>query len=290
MQLDLALVRECVRRALDEDLGAAGDVTTRLCVPEGARARARIVAKQAGVIAGLPVVEACLRRADAAVSIQRHCAEGARVEPGVMVLTAEGVAAGLLAAERTALNFLQRLSGIATAARALVDAVGGSGLRVYDTRKTTPGLRALERYAVAAGGACNHRFGLFDQVLIKENHFALAGATAYGDVVRAAVAGSPAPVVAEARDAAEGVAAVEGGAAVVLLDNFAPGPSLREAVAAVRSAAARSGRAVEIEASGGVTADNATAFASCGVDRVSVGALTHSVRALDLSMLLEAVP
>jgi nicotinate-nucleotide pyrophosphorylase (carboxylating) len=243
-------LHDCVRRALAEDLGTEtlavdADVTCHLAVP---------------------------RR------------DGDLVTPGDPVLEVTGAAPAILAAERTALNFLQRLSGIATAVRAMVDAVAGTGAVVLDTRKTTPGLRWLEKRAVVAGGGKNHRFGLFDQVLLKENHFALARPTPYEDVVRRCVAGQSKPVVAEARTEAEAVAAVRGGAAVVLLDNFAPGPELRRAVAAVRSAAA--GRAVAIEASGGITPGNARAFAECGVDRLSAGSITHSAPALDLSLLV----
>ncbi|MEM7202356.1 MAG: carboxylating nicotinate-nucleotide diphosphorylase [Planctomycetota bacterium] len=287
MELDPASVREHVRRALDEDLRDVGDLTTRLSVPTEARGRARILAREAGVLAGLPVALECLRATDEAVQVELRAEDGQDVAVDDIVLAAEGTAAGLLAAERTALNFLQRLSGIATATRALVTAVSDTGLRVYDTRKTTPGLRAFEKYAVRVGGGCNHRFGLFDQVLLKENHFALAAPRSYADVVRGAVAGSTAPVVAEARNREEALAAVDGGAAIILLDNLAPGPELRALADELRSVARQQGREVEVEASGGVRAANVRAFAESGVDRVSVGALTHTVRALDLSMLIE---
>ncbi len=287
MPIDVDLLRQVVQRALDEDLGAEGDLTTRLCVPPEVRAKGWIEAREPGVLAGLDVVEHCFAAVDDAIELERHCQEGARVTPGQIVVSLVGPAVALLAGERTALNFLQRLSGIATMARTYVDAVGEAGVRIYDTRKTTPGLRALEKYAVAVGGGSNHRFGLFDQALLKENHFALAAPTSYVDVVRAAVRGSSAPVVAEARTLEEALHAVDGGAAVVMLDNFAPGDELRRAVSAVREAASAAGRSVEIEASGGIRLDNIRQFAACGIDRVSVGALTHSVRALDLSMLIE---
>lgn len=287
MQLDGAVIREVVQRALDEDLGDAGDVTSRLCVPEGRNSRARIVARAPGVLAGLPVAEACFRLVDEGVEFEAHKSDGDRVCPDDAVLSVRGPSTALMAAERSALNFMQRLSGIATRTRDYVDAVGPSGTRVFDTRKTTPGLRALEKYAVRIGGGCNHRFGLFDQVMIKENHVALAVPVEYEQVVRAAVEGSEKPVIAEARNVEEALAAVRGGADVVMLDNVAPGTELRGAVQLVREEAQRLGRRVEVESSGGVTLDNVRDYAECGVDRVSVGALTHSVDALDLSMLVE---
>jgi nicotinate-nucleotide pyrophosphorylase (carboxylating) len=195
----------------------------------------------------------------------------------------------VLVAERTALNFVQRLSGIATLTRSFVGAVAGTGAVILDTRKTTPGLRLLEKAAVVAGGGQNHRIGLYDQVLLKENHFGFARPLGYEDVVRRCVGQQGAPVVAEARTIAEAEAAVRGGAGVVLLDNFAPGEPLRQAVAAVQKAAAAMKRTVLTEASGGVDLPRVRAFAECGVDRISIGALTHSARAVDLSLLVEGV-
>lgn len=286
MKLDTARIQEIVRSALAEDLGEEGDLTTRICVPSDVVGQARIEAREPGVVAGMEVAVACFRALDAGVRVVTAVDDGDRIAAGQCVLAVRGTAAALLGAERTALNLLQRACGIATRTRAFVDAVAGTGVRIFDTRKTTPGLRALEKYAVTVGGGHNHRFGLFDQVLIKENHFTLAGGPRE-DIVARAVAGSSAPVVAEARDLEEAREAVRGGAAVVLLDNFAPGAPLRAAVQAIRMEAARLGRRVEIEASGGVRLENVRAFAECGVDRISVGALTHSVPALDLSMLIE---
>ncbi|MCB9870418.1 MAG: carboxylating nicotinate-nucleotide diphosphorylase [Planctomycetes bacterium] len=281
---------ELVRSALAEDLGVQGDVTTRVSVPAGARGRAVIRAKQAGVLSGVEVARCCFRHTDSAVEFGRDdLREGASLEVGSVVATLHGNAAALLAAERTALNFLQRMSGIATRTAEFVAAVSGTGARILDTRKTTPTLRVLERAAVRAGGGCNHRFGLFDAVLLKENHFAFAGRD-YRTVVADAVAGFGGPVIAEAETVEQGLLAVEGGAAVVLLDNFEPGEALRAAAAALRRRAGELGRRVEIEASGGVRLENVRQFAECGVDRISVGALTHSVEALDLSMRTEALP
>lgn len=284
-------VAECVRRALAEDLGgdsfdADMDLTSRLSVPAGLQAGARIVAKARGVIAGTGAAEAAFRALDPAAVVDVRTRDGASVQPGDLVMTIRCAARALLAAERTALNFLQRLSGVATTTRALVDAVAGTGARVLDTRKTTPGLRMLEKDAVVAGGGTNHRIGLHDQVLLKENHFAMAGRP-HEEVVRHCVASQASPVVAEARTVDEAVAVVRGGAAVVLLDNFTAGPGLRDAIARVRAEAASRGRTVLVEASGGVRAENIRAYADCGVDRISVGALTHSAPALDLSLLVE---
>ncbi len=285
-------MQECVRDALAEDLGTAdldpsADLTCRLAVPADRRAHARIVAKAEGCLAGTAVAAQAFRLLDPSCVVQLRRGDGDRLAPGDEVLTVAGSARAILAAERTALNFLQRLSGVATVTAALVRAVAGTGAVILDTRKTTPGLRLLEKQAVLAGGGRNHRMGLFDQVLLKENHFALARPRSYAEVVEACCAGQDRPVVAEARTAEEALAAVAGGAAVVLLDNFAPGPELRAVVASVRARAQQLGRRVALEASGGITLATARAFAECGVDRLSVGALTHSAKALDLSLLVE---
>jgi nicotinate-nucleotide pyrophosphorylase (carboxylating) len=286
--------QECVRRALAEDLGSEGlavacDITSALSVPSTQRGRARLFAKSVGVLAGLDCAVASFELLDPTCRVELLRRDGESFAPGDDVMFVEGAMAGLLAAERTALNFLQRLSGVATMTRRFVDLVAGSGAQILDTRKTTPGLRHLEKAAVAAGGGVNHRIGLFDQVLLKENHFAFAKPLSYEEVVRRCCVGQSLPVVAEARTIQEAVAAVRGGAAVVLLDNFAPGPSLRAAVAAVNEAASESGRHVATEASGGVSLETVRAYADCGVDRISVGALTHSAPSVDLSMVVEGV-
>lgn len=287
-------VRDCVRRALAEDLGdpdlsLEADVTSWLTLPSAGRGRARMLAKQKGCVAGLQCAVAAFEMLDPGCRVERLVADGDPVQPGQLVLQVEGLMRALLVAERTALNFVQRLSGVATATRAFVEAVAGTDARIFDTRKTTPGLRLLEKRAVLAGGGNNHRIGLYDQVLLKENHFGFAAPLPYEEVVRRCVAGHDRPVVAEARSIDEGLAAVRGGAAVVLLDNFAPGAALREAVATLRAAAADAGRRLEIEASGGVDLRTVRAFAECGVDRISVGALTHSAVAVDFSLLVEGV-
>ena len=293
MDGDQANLRDCVRRALAEDLGGApnvaADLSSRLAIPPQVRGRARILAKAAGVIAGLDCARLAFTLLDGGCDVHSDCSDGDPVAVGDGVLAVSGPMHALLAAERSALNFLQRLSGIATLTRRYVEAVAATGAKILDTRKTTPGLRALEKQAVLSGGGLNHRIGLFDQVLLKENHFASARPATYEEVVRRCVNGQSAAVVAEARDADEAQAAVRGGAAVVMLDNFEPGAQLIAAVAAARSSAAQLGREVEIEVSGGVDLDSIGAFAAAGVDRISIGALTHSAPALDLSMLVEVL-
>jgi nicotinate-nucleotide pyrophosphorylase (carboxylating) len=267
------------RRALDEDVGS-GDVTTRATVPPEARARARITQKQPGVVFGIDAAEATFRALDPDVRIERLAPEG-EWRDGGPVLDVEGRAAALLTAERTALNFLQRLSGVATLTARYVEAVAGTGARVLDTRKTTPGLRGLEKAAVAAGGGTNHRAGLYDAILIKENHAAMAGGVAAA--VEAARAAAPGlPVEVECRTVAEVDEALAAGAPRLLLDNMS--------AAAMRAVAERVDGRAELEASGGVTLGTIREIAGTGVQFVSVGALTHSAPALDLSLLLEPLP
>src|SRR3954454_6037219 len=270
-------MEDLVERALAEDVGG-GDVPTVATVPAEPPARATIRQKAPGVVYGLEVAEAVFRRLDPDVSFERLVEAGGRRDEGGPVLRAEGSARALLTGERTALNFLQRLSGVATAAARAARAVEGTRATVLDTRKTTPGLRALEKAAVAAGGAANHRTGLYDMVLIKENHIAAAGGIEAA--VRAARERAPdLELEVEVRDLEEIDAALTAGAERLLLDNMNPA-QLREAVAHV------AGRAT-LEASGGITVENLKEIAETGVDWVSVGALTHSAPALDFSLLLE---
>ena len=289
MNLSPEALETDVCRALEEDLGSLGDITVAASLPSGARGEAVILARQVGVLAGRDVARACFRALDPTVEFgEADLPDGAAVAPDARIMTVRGEAAALLSAERTALNFLQRMSGIATRTARFVAAVDGCEVEILDTRKTTPLLRVFEKYAVSVGGGVNHRVGLFDQILLKENHFSLSGRP-YQDVVESAVTVAMAPVVAEAQTVEEGLAAVAGGASIVLLDNFQPGPELQAAVGELRSAAAQAGRDLLVEASGGVTLATVRAFAECGVDRISVGALTHSVEALDMSMLTKAL-
>lgn len=271
-----------VERALAEDVGT-GDVTTTATVAEDARATASITQKAPGVIFGLEAARTTFALLDVDARIEAHVQEGVWREDGGPVLTVDGRARALLTAERTALNFLAHLSGVATMAARAARVVQGTGARVLDTRKTTPGLRALEKAAVAAGGASNHRAGLYDAILIKENHIAAAGGIAAA--VRRARAAAPelaATLEVEVRDEREIDEALAAGAPRLLLDNM-DDAQLRAAVARV------AGRA-ELEASGGVTLQTLRARAETGVQFVSMGALTHSAPALDLSMLLELLP
>ncbi len=272
---------ETVARALAEDLGA-GDITTTATVPAGARARAVITQKAPGVVFGLEAAQLTFRELDPRAEFELLVSEGVWREGGE-VLAVQGQARALLSGERTALNFLQRLSGIATLAARCVRAIEDiepHPPEILDTRKTTPGLRALEKAAVAAGGARNHRAGLYDAILIKENHATIAGGV--GAAVRRARAAAPQlPLEVECRTPAEIDEALAAGAPRILLDNMTP-DQLRAAVARV------AGRA-ELEASGGVTLQTLRAVAATGVDFVSVGALTHSAPALDLSLILQLI-
>lgn len=275
-----------MRQALAEDLGDGADVTSLISVPEGLSADGVILARENGVLAGLALAEQCFLQLDPGASFSGECIDGARLRGGDLIARVSGEARAILAAERTALNFLQHLSGVATLTRRFVAELEGLGVRIFDTRKTTPLLRAFEKHAVGVGGGHNHRAGLFDQILLKENHFALAGRP-YRQVVEAAVAAATTPVVAEAQTLSEGLAAVAGGAGVVLLDNFAPGDELSSVVASIREQADELGQEIEIEVSGRVTLSTVRAFAESGVDRISVGALTHSAGSLDISMTTE---
>jgi nicotinate-nucleotide pyrophosphorylase (carboxylating) len=268
--------------ALDEDVGG-GDVTTAATVAEEARARARIVQKAPGTIYGFDAAEAVFTQLDPGARCERLVAEGVWREEGGPVLTVEGTARALLTGERTALNFLAHLSGVATMSARAAHAVEGTGAKVLDTRKTTPGMRALEKAAVASGGASNHRAGLYDAVLIKENHIAAAGGISQAVArVRAVAPERVSTLEVEVRNEQEIDEALAAGAPRLLLDNM-DDAQLRAAVAQV------AGRA-ELEASGGVTLETLRARAETGVEWVSMGALTHSAPALDLSLILEALP
>ena len=267
--------------ALAEDKGA-GDWTTRWVVPARTRAHARIVAKAEGVIAGLGIASAVFMRLDPRVEITSEVTDGGGVREGDLVCTIRGPARTILTGERTALNFLQRLSGIATLTHRFVAAVAGTEAKILDTRKTTPGWRSLEKAAVKAGGGENHRFGLFDMVLIKENHIAIAGgvAEALKRVRDANTKGLRVEI--EARNKDELRAALDAGCDMVLLDNMDV-QAIRECVRVVKQRAPQ----VQTEASGNMTLERVRAVAETGVDYISVGALTHSAMALDLSLLMQ---
>jgi nicotinate-nucleotide pyrophosphorylase (carboxylating) len=283
--MDTALaesLRLTVAAALAEDVGR-GDLTAQL-VPADARARARVITRDAGVLCGRDWVDAVFAALDRAVELRWHASDGADLAPGQLLFEAEGPARPLLTGERTALNFLQTLSGTATAARRYVAAIAGTGCRILDTRKTLPGLRLAQKYAVRCGGGRNHRFGLYDGILIKENHIAAAGSIAAA--VAAARRLAPAvPVEVEVETLDELEQAFAAQADLALLDEFSLA-DLRTAVARNRARA----RPLGLEASGGIDLDTIGAVAATGVDYVSVGSITKHVRALDLSMRLELRP
>lgn len=279
--LDVAAVGEAVARALEEDVGT-GDVTTRACVPPGSVGVGRMVAKAPGVVAGLPVAEAVFSRVEPSLALRREAAEGQAVEPGDELLAVEGPLAGQLVAERVALNFVQRLSGIATLTRRCVDAASPYGVTILDTRKTTPGLRALERYAVRVGGGENYRAGLFDLILIKDNHIAAAGGLREAVERARAAYGRSYPVVVEVGSLEELEEALNLEVDRIMLDNFSTG-DIRKAVEAA------AGR-VALEVSGGMRPEIIQEVAPLGVAYISVGALTHTASALDISFSITPGP
>jgi nicotinate-nucleotide pyrophosphorylase (carboxylating) len=273
-------INEIIARALAEDVGER-DVTTEATVLAQARAKAMITQKAPGVVFGLSVAVQTFRALDPELEIARHVEEGVWRELGGPVLEIQGLARPILTAERTALNFLQRLSGVATLTARFVRAVEGTGAQILDTRKTTPGLRSLEKAAVAAGGGKNHRSGLYDAVLIKENHAALAGGV--GEAVRRARERARGlHIEVECRSIEEVDEALEARADRILLDNMT--------AAQLRAAAAHAGGRAELEASGGVSLETIREIAQCGLQFISVGALTHSAPSLDLSLILTPLP
>jgi len=274
-------IDEAVQRALDEDLGRAGDITSMATIPETTKAHAVLVARQAGVIAGLPLAVKTFQKLSPDISIEAGCRDGASVAAGVQVLTISGPARAVLAGERTALNFVGRLSGIATLTACYVSHAAGTKLRICCTRKTTPGLRALEKYAVRCGGGFNHRFGLDDAILIKDNHIAVAGGirpvlerarARIGHLVKVEIEVDHLTQLREVLDT--------GLADVVLLDNM----DIATLTEAVRLAKGR----VVLEASGGVTQNSIAQIATTGVDYASSGALTHSAPNFDVALDIDA--
>lgn len=275
--------KEIVKGALAEDVGW-GDITTEALVPCELNARASLVIKGHGVLAGIGVVSMVFEQVDAALDFKALAYDGQNVRPGDLVATVEGMAGSILKAERVALNFMQRLSGIASETRRYVDAVESLTARILDTRKTTPGLRFLEKYAVEMGGGCNHRMHLGDGVLIKDNHLSICHSLGMGlkEIVAQARQNAPSSsrVEVEVITAEEAVEAVGAGADIVLLDNMN--------VEEIRRAVWMVGGHAQLEASGGITLDNVRAVAETGVDFISVGALTHSPMALDVSLNIDS--
>jgi len=277
---DSAIIREAAARALGEDRGPA-DITTLACVKFDRQASARIFAKEACVLAGLPVAEQVFREQDATLVLTARKEDGVSLQPGETVLEIRGSAAAILTGERCALNFLQHLSGVATQTRLFVEAVAGTKTKILDTRKTLPGLRALQKYAVRCGGGVNHRFGLYDRFLIKDNHLALMGTgSGLAEAIRAARALDHEAVLEVEVDHIEQIPEIIAlGVDVLLLDNM----SLEEMRACVELVAGR----VVTEASGNMTLARVPDVAKTGVDFISVGALTHSVQAVDFSLEME---
>jgi len=270
------LVLDCVRAALLEDLGRAGDVTTHATIPEGTAAAAVIAARADGVISGLPLATTAFRLMDPTLAIECSVSDGATVHAGDVVARIDGPARAILSAERVALNYLGRLSGVATLTAQYVRRVAHTRTRICDTRKTTPLLRALEKYAVRCGGGANHRFGLDDAILIKDNHIAVAGGVAAALRAAKTTAGHLVRIEIEVDTLDQLKEVIAEGADAVLLDNM-PVDTLRAAVALVNGA-------MICEASGGVSLETAAAIAETGVDVISVGALTHSAPVLDLGL------
>jgi nicotinate-nucleotide pyrophosphorylase (carboxylating) len=269
------LIAPLVEAALCEDI-RSGDITTTALIPPGARARARMVFRESGVVCSLAVARIAFQSLDPDATVEITLADGATVVPGEAVLSVQGEAAAVLTAERVALNFIQRLSGIATLARRFVEAVAGTEASIVDTRKTTPGLRLLEKYAVRCGGGSNHRFALDDLILIKDNHVALSGGIKNSVERARGNAGHAVKIEVECDTLEQVREAVAARADIILLDNMKP-DQLRAAVQII------DGRAIA-EASGGVNLDTVRAIAESGVNLISVGALTHSVRSLDVGL------
>jgi len=277
--LPLSLMLEAVKVALQEDLGRAGDITSAATIPAEATATAAFVARMPGVVAGLPIVESTFREVDPSILFSPELRDGNRVSAGDVIARVDGFARGILTAERVALNFLCHLSGIATATAALVARVAHTKARILDTRKTTPGLRAFEKYAVRCGGGSNHRFGLYDAVLIKDNHIAVAGGVAEAIRKARAAVGTAVKVEVEVTSLAELAEAMTEAPDIVMLDNMSL-DDMREAVGLV------AGRAVT-EASGNVTLATVAVIAETGVDTISSGWITHSAPALDVGLDVE---
>ncbi len=289
MDIPLSAVRAMVEAALAEDIGW-GDITTRALVPPEHLGRAQALVKGEGILCGIDVFGLAFTLWDPSLKIETLICDGSPIRRGDIAATVEGRAASILSAERVALNFLQRLSGIATMTRRFVQEVGDLPTRVLETRKTTPGLRLLEKYAVRIGGGSNHRYNLSDGVLIKDNHLAVI--KAYGGDLREAIArarrGVPLTIKieVEVESAEEARAAAVAGADLILLDNM-PVDQMREAVQAIKAASPSPGSHPLVEASGGITLEKVRAIAETGVDYLSSGALTHSFRALDISLEME---
>jgi nicotinate-nucleotide pyrophosphorylase (carboxylating) len=291
-EFDFEEIKEIVHLAIKEDIGD-GDITSKIFIPEGSESEGTIIAKEDGIVAGLPVAEYVLSQIDKDLIFTSNIEDGSRVERGTEIARVKGLTISLLSAERVTLNFLQRLSGIATATNRLTEKIKGYKTQIMDTRKTTPGWRYLEKYAVRVGGGVNHRMGLYDQILIKDNHLKAMGlgkenGAAIGGLVKKAreQIENGALIEVEAEDLNQVTNMANAGVDIILFDNMAPS-EIREAVDMVkefeRNQGAGTGKVILTEASGNITFENVEEYARAGVDRISVGAITHSARALDIS-------
>ena len=290
-EFDFEEIKEIVQLAIKEDIGA-GDITSKIFIPEGSESEGLLIAKETGIIAGLPVAEYVLSQIDKDLLLTVNIEDGSRVEKGSVIASVKGLTLSLLSAERLVLNFLQRLSGIATATNKFTEKVKGYKTQILDTRKTTPGWRYLEKYAVKTGGGANHRMGLYDQILIKDNHLKIMDSEKengdMGSLVRKAreQIADEVLIEVEVEDLCQIKGVMDAGVDIILFDNMVPS-KVNEAVEMVKefgnSRMAGTGRTILTEASGNITVKNVEEYAKAGVDRISVGMITHSARALDIS-------
>jgi len=291
VELDLEKIRDIVQLAIKEDIGA-GDITSKIFIPDGFETEGVIIAKEAGIVAGLPVAGYVLSQIDENLIFTSNIEDGSRVKKGTIIGSVKGLTLSLLSAERLVLNFLQRLSGIATATNRFAEKIKGYGTQIMDTRKTAPGWRYLEKYAVRVGGGINHRMGLYDQILIKDNHLKIMGSEKENGVISRLVRKAREQIEngmlieVEVEDLCQIKDVVDAGVDIILFDNMEPS-KIREAVDIVREIEknqdAGTGKAILTEASGNITIENVEEYADAGVDRISVGAITHSARVLDIS-------
>ena len=291
VELDLEKIRDIVQLAIKEDIGA-GDITSKIFIPDGFETEGVIIAKEAGIVAGLPVAGYVLSQIDENLIFTSNIEDGSRVKKGTIIGSVKGLTLSLLSAERLVLNFLQRLSGIATATNRFAEKIKGYGTQIMDTRKTAPGWRYLEKYAVRVGGGINHRMGLYDQILIKDNHLKTMGSEKENGAISRLVRTAREQIEngmlieIEVEDLCQIKDVVDAGVDIILFDNMAPS-KINEAVGMVKefekNQGAGTGNAILTEASGNITIENVEEYADAGVDRISVGAITHSARALDIS-------
>jgi len=291
VELDLEKIRDIVQLAIKEDIGD-GDITSKIFIPDGSETEGVLIAKEAGIVAGLPVAGYVLSQIDENLIFTSNIEDGSRVKKGTIIGSAKGLTLSLLSAERLVLNFLQRLSGIATATNRFAEKIKGYRTQIMDTRKTAPGWRYLEKYAVRVGGGINHRMGLYDQILIKDNHLKTMGSEKENGAISRFVRKAREQIEngmlieVEVEDLCQIKEVMDAGVDIILFDNMEPS-KIREAVGMVKefekNQGAGTGNAILTEASGNITIENVEEYADAGVDRISVGAITHSARALDIS-------